>query len=100
MIQGKLYCFCWPGGGGLRELLSDKDMLEFFNTDYDTAGNRYVKENDNVIYLDNAVIEYIGVDGKSYQTFIKILTSDGLVGWVIWFKDEWQKVEPNVNNIR
>lgn len=95
MIQGKLYC-CLASN---RELLSDKDMFEFFNSDYDTSGNSWIKANDNVIYLDNVVMEYIGADGKSYQSFIKVLTPDGAVGWVIWFKDEWEKVETNVSII-
>jgi len=101
MIQGKLYCFGgrrWPMGVN-RELLSEKDMLEVFNVDHNTAENKYLKVNENVVYLDNAVMEFIGVDGKSYQTFIKVLTSDGLVGWMIWFKNEWQKVETNDSNI-
>jgi len=95
MIQGKLYCCLVPH----RELLSDKDMFEFFNSEYDTVRKSWIKANDNVIYLDNAVMEYIGVDGKGYQSFIKVLTHDGAIGWVIWFKDEWEKVETYVSNI-
>lgn len=87
MVQGKFYQSLL-----MRELLDIEDLSRYYDSDL-KFGNLRVEKNGYVIYLDSIVIEFdFKRYGKSYQTFIKVLTEQGYSGWVIWFSGEWKRV--------
>jgi len=50
-----------------------------------------IRPNELIVYLDNHLVK----NEKSRYSFllIKILTSKGIVGWVSWNLNEWEKIK-------
>jgi len=93
MKQGKIYrSIC------LRELISDQDLEKYFTNfpdDVWIAPSAFIETTTLIVYLDKKIIEYVSAEPnqKAYQTFIKVITDNGDIGWVIWFKNEWKEIK-------
>jgi hypothetical protein len=90
MNQGKMYRSSCE-----RELISDQDLENYFYDDVLIALPAFIETTTHIVYLDKKIIEYVSAepDQKAYQTFIKVITDNGDIGWVIWFKNEWKEIK-------
>lgn len=48
-----------------------------------------------VVLLDKAIVEYYDTffGDTGYETFMKVVTNKGLVGWVVWRDYEWRSID-------
>lgn len=93
MKQGKMYRSICE-----RALISDQDLEKYFKNIYDDVWidpSAFIETTTHIVYLDKKIIEYVSADPnqKAYQTFIKVVTDNGDIGWVIWFKNEWKEIK-------
>jgi hypothetical protein len=90
MKQGKLYLSICE-----REVVEEKLLHRFFHADEINDVIEVIDTKSPVVFLEKTITrqadKYNG--DEMYQTFIKILTAAGNVGWAIWFKDEWKEVK-------
>lgn len=97
MQQGSMYRYSREG----RSIYSEKVI---YNQDYHYVGFDYVigevDKDDIVVYLDRIVaetkFESLGHSSESntriVTSLIKVLTKDGVIGWVYWNVGDWEKV--------
>lgn len=83
MKQGKLYY-----GICDREVVREECVYHFFSADEIDDVVDIVRANSVVFFLEKKVVAY----ASTYHTFIKVLTAAGNIGWVIWFKNEWNEI--------
>lgn len=90
MKQGKLYY-----GICDREVIEDKFLHSFFDADEINDVIETVDAISPIVFLEKKITRQSdnAFGEKRYQTFIKVLTATGSVGWIIWFKNEWKEVK-------
>jgi hypothetical protein len=90
MKQGKLYY-------GLcdREVIEEKLLPHFFDAHEINDVIEVVDAASPVVFLEKTITRREdGYGGRErYQTFIKILTPAGNIGWVVWFEGDWKEVK-------
>ena len=74
-----------------RFVLSEAQLKDYTQDIWFGESIADIDENDVVVILDKKILLTTSrVNG--YNTFIKVLTKDGTVGWAIWFPEDWEGI--------
>lgn len=81
-----------------RPLFSDDQYKQYMNFDISSCISM-VSAKEIVVCLDKAIVEYHDAffGDTGYETFMKVITDKGLIGWIIWRDYEWRLVENDPN---
>ena len=96
MKIGALYEYI--ADGFERPLFSDKQYKDYLKFQVSHCIST-VLPNEMVVCLDKGIVEYYDdfFGDKGFETFMKVITNKGLVGWVVWRDFEWRLVENDPN---